>query len=186
MWGLDPRQPTLSNTWSEAEVLCPRHVAPLTGDGLDDSPLQLCRACGEAAVARLVGLRRLCVHDSGKNILGGDLCLDPPITNSLNVAESLDGSIFRSILILHLYLNLTPEACQPSQILITGINMGEDRTSDPAALPKRARDEASMKKGTVPFSIKDEPVENQRRMRVIIIGAGFSGIYTTVRSVAAE
>ncbi|KAH6672644.1 hypothetical protein F5X68DRAFT_141085 [Plectosphaerella plurivora] len=37
--------------------------------------------------------------------------------------------------------------------------------------------------GTIPetFSIKDEPVENQRPMRVIVIGAGFSGIYTTIR-----
>ncbi|KAM5361894.1 hypothetical protein ACJZ2D_012839 [Fusarium nematophilum] len=32
-----------------------------------------------------------------------------------------------------------------------------------------------------PFSIKDAPVENQRPMRVILIGAGFSGIYTTIR-----
>lgn len=31
------------------------------------------------------------------------------------------------------------------------------------------------------FTIKDEPVENQRPMRVIVIGAGFSGIYTTIR-----
>lgn len=64
--------------------------------------------------------------------------------------------------------------------------MGENLASDPATLPKRARDGASLKKDTVPFTIKDEPVENQRRLRVIIIGAGFSGIYTTVRSVAAE
>ncbi|KAF4987339.1 hypothetical protein FDECE_15473 [Fusarium decemcellulare] len=31
------------------------------------------------------------------------------------------------------------------------------------------------------FTIKDEPIENQRPMRVIVIGAGFSGIYTTIR-----
>jgi cation diffusion facilitator CzcD-associated flavoprotein CzcO len=31
------------------------------------------------------------------------------------------------------------------------------------------------------FPIKDEPVENQRPMKVIVIGAGFSGIYTTIR-----
>jgi cation diffusion facilitator CzcD-associated flavoprotein CzcO len=31
------------------------------------------------------------------------------------------------------------------------------------------------------FAIKDEPIENQRPMRVIVIGAGFSGIYTTIR-----
>ena len=31
------------------------------------------------------------------------------------------------------------------------------------------------------FSIKDEPIENQRPMRVIVIGAGFSGIYKTIR-----
>lgn len=55
MWGLDPRQPTLSNAWSQAEVLRPRDVAPLTGDGLGDSPLQPRRARGEAAVACQVG-----------------------------------------------------------------------------------------------------------------------------------
>lgn len=64
--------------------------------------------------------------------------------------------------------------------------MGENLSSDPATIPKRARDGVSMKNDTVPFTIKDEPVENQRRMRVIIIGAGFSGIYTTVRSVSAK
>ncbi|KZM18733.1 uncharacterized protein EKO05_0006626 [Ascochyta rabiei] len=31
------------------------------------------------------------------------------------------------------------------------------------------------------FTIKDEPIENQRPMRVVVIGAGFSGIYTTIR-----
>ncbi|KAF4946367.1 hypothetical protein FSARC_14211 [Fusarium sarcochroum] len=31
------------------------------------------------------------------------------------------------------------------------------------------------------FCLKDTPVENQRSLRVIIIGAGFSGIYTTIR-----
>ncbi|KAJ3542224.1 hypothetical protein NM208_g4218 [Fusarium decemcellulare] len=31
------------------------------------------------------------------------------------------------------------------------------------------------------FTIKDGPIENQRPMRVIVIGAGFSGIYTTIR-----
>ncbi|KAJ4340575.1 hypothetical protein N0V95_007474 [Ascochyta clinopodiicola] len=31
------------------------------------------------------------------------------------------------------------------------------------------------------FDIKDEPIENQRPMKVIVIGAGFSGIYTTIR-----
>ncbi|KAJ8117410.1 hypothetical protein OPT61_g1397 [Boeremia exigua] len=31
------------------------------------------------------------------------------------------------------------------------------------------------------FDIKDEPIENQRPLRVIVIGAGFSGIYTTTR-----
>ncbi|KAH6995475.1 hypothetical protein BKA56DRAFT_473041 [Ilyonectria sp. MPI-CAGE-AT-0026] len=32
-----------------------------------------------------------------------------------------------------------------------------------------------------PFTVKDEPIENQRPMKVIVIGAGFSGIYTTIR-----
>lgn len=64
--------------------------------------------------------------------------------------------------------------------------MGKNLSSDPATLPKRGRDRASMKNETVPFTVKDEPVENQRRMRVIIIGAGFSGIYTTVRSASAK
>jgi cation diffusion facilitator CzcD-associated flavoprotein CzcO len=32
-----------------------------------------------------------------------------------------------------------------------------------------------------PFVLKDEPVENQRPMRVIVIGGGFSGIYATIR-----
>ncbi|EXK33823.1 hypothetical protein FOMG_11052 [Fusarium oxysporum f. sp. melonis 26406] len=31
------------------------------------------------------------------------------------------------------------------------------------------------------FTLKDTPVENQRPMRVVIIGAGFSGIYSTIR-----
>lgn len=69
MRGLVPRHPALLNAWNEAEVvdsapimrslegaccLLPRHVAPLAGDGLDDSPLQRCRARGEVAVARQV------------------------------------------------------------------------------------------------------------------------------------
>lgn len=83
-------------------------------------------------------------------------------------------------------LGLTPEAYHPSYITITGTDMGEDLASDPATLSKRARGGASMNHGTVPFTIKDEPIENQRRMRVVIIGAGFSGIYTTVRLVSAE
>lgn len=32
-----------------------------------------------------------------------------------------------------------------------------------------------------PFALKEAPVENQRPMRVVVIGAGFSGIYTTIR-----
>ncbi|KAH6985392.1 hypothetical protein EDB80DRAFT_821927 [Ilyonectria destructans] len=35
--------------------------------------------------------------------------------------------------------------------------------------------------GAVPFTLKDAPVENHRPMKVVIIGAGFSGIYTTIR-----
>ncbi|KAM5347635.1 hypothetical protein ACJ41O_007459 [Fusarium nematophilum] len=31
------------------------------------------------------------------------------------------------------------------------------------------------------FTLKDTPVENQRPLRVVIIGAGFSGIYSTIR-----
>ncbi|EWG38643.1 hypothetical protein FVEG_01817 [Fusarium verticillioides 7600] len=31
------------------------------------------------------------------------------------------------------------------------------------------------------FTLKDTPVENQRPMRVVIVGAGFSGIYSTIR-----
>ncbi|KAH8646424.1 hypothetical protein BGZ61DRAFT_376866 [Ilyonectria robusta] len=33
----------------------------------------------------------------------------------------------------------------------------------------------------VPFTLKDAPVENHKPMKVVIIGAGFSGIYTTIR-----
>ncbi|KAK2675266.1 FAD/NAD(P)-binding domain superfamily [Fusarium oxysporum f. sp. vasinfectum] len=32
-----------------------------------------------------------------------------------------------------------------------------------------------------PFSLKDSPIENQRPLKVVIIGAGFCGIYTTIR-----
>jgi hypothetical protein len=33
------------------------------------------------------------------------------------------------------------------------------------------------------FTLKDVPVENQRPLKVVIIGAGFSGIYSTIRCV---
>jgi hypothetical protein len=36
-------------------------------------------------------------------------------------------------------------------------------------------------KNTSQLNIKDTPVENFRRMRVVVIGAGFSGIYLGVR-----
>jgi heterodisulfide reductase subunit A-like polyferredoxin len=32
-----------------------------------------------------------------------------------------------------------------------------------------------------PFKISDAPVENQRRLKVIVIGAGYSGIYCGIR-----
>lgn len=32
-----------------------------------------------------------------------------------------------------------------------------------------------------PFDLKDDPIENHRPMSIIIIGAGFSGIYCGVR-----
>jgi cation diffusion facilitator CzcD-associated flavoprotein CzcO len=32
-----------------------------------------------------------------------------------------------------------------------------------------------------PFTIKDEPVENLRRLKVRVIGAGYSGIYLGIR-----
>ena len=35
--------------------------------------------------------------------------------------------------------------------------------------------------GTRPLIFKDVPVENHRKMRVVVIGAGFSGIYCGVR-----
>ncbi|KAK0392925.1 hypothetical protein NLU13_2419 [Sarocladium strictum] len=35
--------------------------------------------------------------------------------------------------------------------------------------------------GAIPFTLKDEPLENFRPIKVVIIGAGFSGIYTTIR-----
>jgi cation diffusion facilitator CzcD-associated flavoprotein CzcO len=36
--------------------------------------------------------------------------------------------------------------------------------------------------GSIPnFSIKDEPVENQRPLKVRVIGAGYSGIYLGIR-----
>lgn len=35
--------------------------------------------------------------------------------------------------------------------------------------------------GSPPFTLRDEPVENFRPMRVIVIGAGFSGIYMGIR-----
>lgn len=31
------------------------------------------------------------------------------------------------------------------------------------------------------FTLKDSPAENQRRLRVVVIGAGFSGICTAIR-----
>jgi hypothetical protein len=31
------------------------------------------------------------------------------------------------------------------------------------------------------FAIKDEPIENQRPLRVVVIGAGFSGILAAIR-----
>jgi len=31
------------------------------------------------------------------------------------------------------------------------------------------------------FALKDEPVENFRRLRVVVIGAGFSGLYCAIR-----
>lgn len=37
--------------------------------------------------------------------------------------------------------------------------------------------------GTTPFLLKDAPVENQRPMKVRVIGAGFSGILAAIRSV---
>jgi cation diffusion facilitator CzcD-associated flavoprotein CzcO len=30
-------------------------------------------------------------------------------------------------------------------------------------------------------SIKEEPVDNSRRMRVVVIGAGYSGLYMSIR-----
>ncbi|KAH7305446.1 hypothetical protein B0I35DRAFT_400087 [Stachybotrys elegans] len=33
------------------------------------------------------------------------------------------------------------------------------------------------------FSLKDAPIENQRPLKVVIIGAGFCGIYTTIRMI---
>jgi pyruvate/2-oxoglutarate dehydrogenase complex dihydrolipoamide dehydrogenase (E3) component len=36
-------------------------------------------------------------------------------------------------------------------------------------------------KGAEPFTLKDAPVENHRPMKVVIIGAGYSGIYTAIR-----
>jgi hypothetical protein len=38
-----------------------------------------------------------------------------------------------------------------------------------------------MTKPDAPFSLKDSPIENQRPLKVIIIGAGFCGIYSTIR-----
>lgn len=32
-----------------------------------------------------------------------------------------------------------------------------------------------------PFSLKDEPLENQRPLKVRVIGAGYSGIYLGIR-----
>lgn len=31
------------------------------------------------------------------------------------------------------------------------------------------------------FTIKDEPIENQRPLKVVVIGAGFSGILAAIR-----
>lgn len=35
--------------------------------------------------------------------------------------------------------------------------------------------------GTSSFTLKDEPVENFRKLRVVVIGAGYSGIYCAIR-----
>lgn len=35
--------------------------------------------------------------------------------------------------------------------------------------------------GTAAFSLKDEPVENLRRLKVRVVGAGFSGICAAIR-----
>lgn len=56
-----------------------------------------------------------------------------------------------------------PESRSLKYHLLPSLSMGEN-SSRPAS-----------------FAIKDEPIENQRPMRVIVIGAGFSGIYTTIR-----
>ena len=54
-------------------------------------------------------------------------------------------------------------------------NTGAPVISSSNALPSNASSSASL------FVPKDEPVENFRRMRVVVIGAGYSGIYMGIR-----
>jgi ribulose 1,5-bisphosphate synthetase/thiazole synthase len=35
--------------------------------------------------------------------------------------------------------------------------------------------------GRTPFKLNDSPIENQRPLKVIVIGAGYSGIYCGIR-----
>lgn len=60
----------------------------------------------------------------------------------------------------------------PHPILTNGESM---QTNIPYGIPDGDTTE------TPSLSIKDTPVENFRKMRVVVIGAGFSGIYLGVR-----
>ena len=40
--------------------------------------------------------------------------------------------------------------------------------------------------GTPPFALKEEPIENQRPLSVVVIGAGFAGIYAAIRYVSCS
>lgn len=56
---------------------------------------------------------------------------------------------------------------------------GEHTDPDGGCHPQGANESAN---GTSPaFTLRDEPVENLRPLRVVVVGAGFSGIVAAIR-----
>lgn len=63
-----------------------------------------------------------------------------------------------------------------------GLTSSKERTKrQSVAAPEKPAQTTTMGSVAPPFTLKDEPIENLRPLKVRVIGAGYSGIYLGIR-----
>ncbi|RQM05209.1 hypothetical protein DH86_00004244, partial [Scytalidium sp. 3C] len=100
----------------------------------------------------------------------------------LAVKVSLDSLPLSLLSINPVLVSRCSPALKGTSKLSMGLTSSKERTKrQSVAAPEKPAQTTTMGSVAPPFTLKDEPIENLRPLKVRVIGAGYSGIYLGIR-----